>query len=810
MKAIEAYKKHRNRLERSVYYKAKFLYTQYRNSLSIVDNEIVFQSYDGTSISGNPYYMLREVCNDPYYADFKKYVVTTWRNYTKMVEYIEGFNDESIIVIKIHSDEYCKIIARAKYLITNATFAPYFIKREGQCYLNTWHGTPLKCLGRQIKDSPNEIGNTQRNFLMADYLLYPNEFTFERMRVDYMLEKYYTGKYVIGGYPRNTAFFNDKLAAQIKEELELTDKKVVVYMPTWRGNLNNKNSDYQFAYTLYTLYELDKLIDDDTILFVKLHSLNNKRINYAEFEHIEEFPSAYETYEFLNAADCLITDYSSVFFDYANTGRKIILYGYDKERYLSDKGMYMDFDSLPFTFAQNVDELFSEISSLDSYTDYSKFNEKFTEYDSSAASKELCDLFFKGKKAERIQLIDGKKYHNNKPNILVFGGTLAKNGITTALKGFIKNIDKEKYNVILTFYKGKVESNKNVINEFNDIDYIPIQGEINYTFKEANMNFLFNENGINTPFVRKSVEAIYKREKDRVFPYIDFAYAVHFSGYERAIINLMGHMDSKRIIFVHNDMKKEAKTKGNVNVKSYSIALRKYDKVACVRKSSRDEVISFVRGIDKDKVVIVHNFIDTRKINRLADKPIEFNSETISSVTVDELNDILSSNSEKIINIGRFSYEKGLDRLILAFNDYRRNCNENAHLILVGGYGVEYNNILNMIEENEFENIVIIKSIRNPFPILCKCDLFMLSSRYEGLPMTIMESLALDVPVISTDIPGPSEFLKQGYGNVVADSQQGIYDGLVAFNKGTLKSVKKFDINEFNADAKAELDSLFD
>lgn len=76
--------------------------------------------------------------------------------------------------------------------------------------------------------------------------------------------------------------------------------------------------------------------------------------------------------------------------------------------------------------------------------------------------------------------------------------------------------------------------------------------------------------------------------------------------------------------------------------------------------------------------------------------------------------------------------------------------------------------------------------------------------------MTVMESLALDVPVISTDIPGPSEFLNQGYGNIVDDSQQGIYDGLVAFHKGTLKPVRKFDIDEFNAAAKAELDSLFD
>ena len=171
---------------------------------------------------------------------------------------------------------------------------------------------------------------------------------------------------------------------------------------------------------------------------------------------------------------------------------------------------------------------------------------------------------------------------------------------------------------------------------------------------------------------------------------------------------------------------------------------------------------------------------------------------------------ILNGDGEKLIAIGRFSIEKGFDRLIPAFNDYRITSGKNSHLIIIGGHGVEYDNILNMIQDNDYQNIIVIKSLRNPFPILKKCDLYVLSSRYEGLPMTIMESLALGVPVISTDIPGPSEFLKQGYGYVVEDSQQGIYDGLVAFSKGQLNSLKKFDINEFNASAKKELDSLFE
>ena len=65
----------------------------------------------------------------------------------------------------------------------------------------------------------------------------------------------------------------------------------------------------------------------------------------------------YEYYEILNTADILITDYSSVFYDFANSGRKIILYTYDKEEYFRDRGVYVSLDDFPFPQAENVDGL---------------------------------------------------------------------------------------------------------------------------------------------------------------------------------------------------------------------------------------------------------------------------------------------------------------------------------------------------------------------------------------------------------------------------------------------------------------------
>lgn len=127
----------------------------------------------------------------------------------------------------------------SKYLVNNSTFPTYFIKRSGQIYLNTWHGTPLKAMGRKIIDEPHKTGNTQRNFLMSDYLLYPNEYSFEHFKNDYMIAPYFSGKYVLSGYPCNAVLYDNELKQAMKEKLGVEDKRVVVFMPTWRQGKKN-------------------------------------------------------------------------------------------------------------------------------------------------------------------------------------------------------------------------------------------------------------------------------------------------------------------------------------------------------------------------------------------------------------------------------------------------------------------------------------------------------------------------------------------------------------------------------------------
>lgn len=796
-------------------YRARFYYTDYREKLPIDEKAIVFESFNGDDFTGNPFYLLSEACNNEKYSSYKKYIPVKKADLNgdrKVEKLLENYGLlDKVVIVPRNSRKYCKLLASAKYFVNNVTFPTYFVKRDEQVYLNTWHGTPLKGLGRNIKDNPNTIGNVQRNFLMADYLLYPNKYSFEHIKHDYMLDQFYQGKYVLAGYPCNSAFFDKSRVNEIKKQFGVENKKIVVYMPTWRGKEKGKTVDKHIFYLLHLFYEMESRLDDDVVVFVKLHHLAMSSIELDEFEKIKPFPSEFETYDFLNIADCLVTDYSSVMFDYMNADKKIFLYTYDKEEYMAGRSIYTDIDNLPFESFDTPKVLCERLNGDLGSVSYERYKKEFCSYDSAYSPKELMELLIDGKGSDKMELIDGKTFRNGKENVLIFAGELAKNGLTTALKGLINYVDTDKRNYILTFYTKKTNKNKQVINEFRDeILYIPIQGAKNLTFMGAVCQYLYFKMNVNTPFVNKHIEENAKREAERCYPTIHFDYAIHYTGYERQIVHIINALDAKKAIYTHNDLLKERKTRNNIHVPSLKKAYEQYDRIVIIRESMRDEIKGHIPNVDDKKIVIAHNLNNIEIIRNNADKEIEFDDDTYCNVELDRLKAVLDDDKAiKFIDIARFSPEKGLDQLIRAFNRFRKD-NPNAYLLIVGGHGKDFNVICELADSPQTENVIIIRSISNPYPILAKCNCFILSSHYEGLPMTIMEALILDKKVISTDIPGPSEFLSEGYGYLVKDSEDGLLKGMKEYKLNGLKSLIKFDAEAFNKQALEEFEAIFD
>ena len=227
-------------------------------------------------------------------------------------------NDKRVRFVLFGSDEYVEALASCKYLINNVTFPQYFIKREGQIYINTWHGTPLKSMGYDMVEGNSGSANTVRNFLHADYLLSANEVMTKMYLKSYKLEGILPGKVIEEGYPRNDFLLNTKR----EEEIRLLrsygisvedDKEIILFAPTWRESENGAAQ-----VNPEELLDVKKLLEEkiDTSKYQIL--IKPHQFVYKQLKDLEEYkgllvPATLDANQIMSAVDILISDYSSIF-----------------------------------------------------------------------------------------------------------------------------------------------------------------------------------------------------------------------------------------------------------------------------------------------------------------------------------------------------------------------------------------------------------------------------------------------------------------------------------------------------------------
>ncbi len=785
----------------------KLRYTKYFKRLKIDEKTILLESQHGTEISGNMFYLLKHLATDEAYKSYKIFVTCRMGNKAKFETVFEKYGIEGVTPVILSTFRYMKLLASAKYLFNDNTFLPFYLKKEGQIYLNTWHGTPLKTLGKGIRNAMHGIGNAQKNFIAADYLLYPNKYTMEHMIEDYMLENVALGKAVLGGYPRNTAFFNKERGKEILDELEIKNKRVYAYMPTWRGSVGNIDAKAN-AYFQYYLYELDKILADDEIVYLNLHPIAKKDVDFTTFKHIRNFPSEYETYDFLNCAECLVTDYSSVFYDYAVTGKKIILFTFDEEDYFADRGVYKPLSDLPFTKVKTVEDLLSEMRSPKNYDDKA-FLEEYCAYDCPEATKALLDFTILGKKSERIEEVEIAK--NGKKNILLYLGNLDQNGITTSGVNLLNNLDPTEYNYYVSFpaERGKLHQDT-IANLPKGVNYIPVQGVFNLSLIKKTMWLNFNRGRFPLSLVMLFMKKEWQYEIQRIYGGAPFDSAIQFNGYVTKMILLFSQFKCNNSIYVHSDMVKERELKGNQRKSVLRYAYKNYDNVALVTEDIFKSTASFVRKTDNFKTV--HNIIAYDEIVNRGKAKIRFDEGvTQSNKELNEIEAILDSDAKVLISVGRFSPEKDHKRMINAFNNVWKE-NNNVYFIIIGGIQRDgiYDDLCEYVKTLPCkDNIVLILSMTNPLPIVKKCDGFILASHYEGFGLVLAEADILGLPVVSTDITGPRTFMKNNNGTLVENTLEGVEKGFKLLVDGKVPMLTT-DYREYNKNAIAEFKSLID
>lgn len=418
----------------------KYVYGKYCKH-NVDSNTILFESFHGKEVSDSPLALAIALLNMP---EGKKYHVYFSTNNIERDQVLIDSLDINIELVHIHSNKYAKLLATAGILINNSSFPSYLIRRDSQIYLQTWHGTPLKTLGKKMAHGIETMHNVQHNFLQASHLVFPNEFTRKTIMRDYNLEKLFCGKVIMTGYPRNNIFSNKTRSVEIKEHCGDTNITTLAYMPTWRGSDNQNINVSDYAKELKSiLLEIDSNLTCKQKMYVNLHPTVRNLISIDNYKHIFKFPDTIEKYEFINSMDALVTDYSSIFFDYSITGKPIILFMYDYDHYMSERGMYFDVQDLPFkkiySTADFIECIRTESFKSEHYLSDKAYLDKYIPYDSIDTAQKIMEYLLN--KETDLLIRDYSTNLEKKWNIVRYSGNRTPQDIEAFSESLNPNTD---------------------------------------------------------------------------------------------------------------------------------------------------------------------------------------------------------------------------------------------------------------------------------------------------------------------------------------------------------------------------------
>lgn len=314
--------------------------------------------------------------------------------------------DATIVVYDTKA--HYRALARSAYWITNSLLPDHVRPRTGQSYVQAWHGTPLKRLGNDISFDNNVLYSVaalhrryRREGERSTVMVAPSQFAAEKFASAFDLVR--TGRsdiVKVTGYPRNDALSDAEQirVAATRDRLGLpAGKRVVLYAPTWR---DDEHAGEEFVDRGRVDFDVlrDELGDDHVVLF-RAHYLTAAAIDFGRYEgFLYDVSSVNDVNDLYLASDVLVTDYSSVFFDYAVLGRPIVFYMYDLEHYEREiRGFYLGLDELPGPIVKTVGDLVDAVrasSRPDPARDerLSGFRARFSPLDDGGAARRVLDL----------------------------------------------------------------------------------------------------------------------------------------------------------------------------------------------------------------------------------------------------------------------------------------------------------------------------------------------------------------------------------------------------------------------------------
>lgn len=386
-------------------------YEQLAAAIAVDDELVFFESFGGRSCSCSPRAIYLAMRAQRRFDGYRFVWSFKGARADTALEDAPELDNDQTTVVKRGSAEYFEALARAKVLVLNTRLPEYVYPKPDQVFVQCWHGTPLKRLGYDVQiETTNALNTTQE---LADrfgldakkwtYLLSPSAYTSKHLADAFGLPEERRAEVILEeGYPRN-----DELARaqadgtgarqrEIRVQLGIpAGKKALLYAPTWRDDSYKAGVGYTFDY-LIDFDELRRALGDEWVVLFRPHYYIANQFDFSAYEgFVIDVASWGNINDLYIAADALVTDYSSVMFDYAIMRRPIMLFVPDYDTYANDiRGFYFDLAEIPGPHLATTAELVQALGDLPAYWDeygaaYDAYVQRFCPKDDGHAAERV-------------------------------------------------------------------------------------------------------------------------------------------------------------------------------------------------------------------------------------------------------------------------------------------------------------------------------------------------------------------------------------------------------------------------------------
>lgn len=785
---------------------------------------VLYESFAGNGALCNPEAIFRGLLGDPEFADLTHVWAISDPDAAAALR-AEFDGDDRVVVVSRGSSAYWRALSTAGYLINNATFPPAFSKRVGQVYLNTWHGTPLKLMGFDMPGGAVESANTLRNLLGADYLLAANPFMAETMYEDaYQLRNVYRGSLIEEGYPRidrqwmSEAERTDGIA-RLGTQLgrDLAGRRIVLFAPTWRGS-SFQAPDADLEHLAEQAAGLQRALGEDTVVLLKTHQVVHRAATGIPALRRLLVPNTTPTNVLLGLSDALVTDYSSIFFDFLATGRPIGFLVPDGDAYGQERGTYLPLDELPGPVRTDPDALGQDLADLlgpgaSPHPRYAEWSERFVPHDDGDATSRVIDVVFRGRTADRrVRPVR----RDDRPRLLFYVGGMRMNGITTAAVNLLNSLDPERYDVtvLMSFPRGETTRHNQT----------RLDPRLRQVFRIGGMNGLKARQvmrrvaDVSTDPLRAhrrlGHRTLWRDEWTRIFGSAKFDWVADFSGYSPFWAHLMLHSPrAVRAIWLHNEMAADrVRTVNGKQAFRRSLGrvfamYRAYDQLVSVSPAltdlNRAELAEYAPG---DRFVTLRNLPDVVSAGAAEERDVD--GDDLDDAMLDETIDaaLAAPGIRRFVTVGRLSTEKNHARLIRAFG-LLATTEPDTQLFIVGGGPLRPALEQQVRDAGLTGRVFLTGPLRDPVSVMARCDCFVLSSDYEGQPMVLIEAAQLSLPIVSTAFGSARGALPGDDMHIVDREDTALAAGMAAFLAGAVPPAS-LDVEAYTAEVLAQFDTL--